>query len=189
MVDTQVVDARPGDLRGLAGKPGNDSARHHEAGDLVSDRPEGPARRYLQRGLDQVTVEDHVQVLVHRDPGEQLLRDGVFAVTAGVAVRDAGGEFLEGHVGAGVEQRLVPGVPPRLQGRHSGPFEVLRVDSAGNHQVVTYAGRVPALLRRPPVHPGPPGTVAAERVLNLPVVAREVVLGEKVQLQGGASDR
>jgi hypothetical protein len=132
VVDAQVVDARLGDLRGLAGKAGDDTARHHEADDLVGDGPEGLARRDLQRGPDQVTVEDHVQVLVHRDPGEQILRDGVFAVTAGVTVRNASGEFLEGHVGAGVEHRLVPGIPPRLQGRHPGPFEALRIDPTGN---------------------------------------------------------
>src|SRR5215469_18211280 len=40
VVDAQVVDAGLGDLHGLAGKAGDDAARHDEANDLVRDGPE-----------------------------------------------------------------------------------------------------------------------------------------------------
>jgi hypothetical protein len=68
-------------------------------------------------------------------------------------------------------------------------LEAFGVDSAGDQEVVTDAGRVPVLLRRPPVHPYAPGSLAAERVPELPVVAGKIVLGEQIQLQGGAGDR
>ncbi|CPT65995.1 Uncharacterised protein [Mycobacteroides abscessus] len=59
--------------------------------------------------LDKVAVEDHVQVLVGGDALEQLVGDGLGAGLAGVAVRDAGGQFLEGHVDDRVEQALREG--------------------------------------------------------------------------------
>src|SRR5215213_10171847 len=52
----------------------------------------------LQHRGQQVPVEDHVQVLVLRDAGEHLLAVRVLRVLAGVAVRDAGGQLLEGDV-------------------------------------------------------------------------------------------
>src|SRR5215470_6161570 len=85
VVDAQVVNARLGNLRRLAGESRYDIARHRKAGNFVGDRSQGRVRSDLKRGLDEVAVEDHVQVLVHRDPGEQPLSDWVFAVAAGVA--------------------------------------------------------------------------------------------------------
>ena len=55
----------------------------------------GRRRGQLQRGRDQVAVEDHVQVLVGGHPGQQALGDRVAGDTAGVAVADPGRELLE----------------------------------------------------------------------------------------------
>ena len=47
-----------------------------------------------------------MQVLVGRNPLQQLVGDRLVARLAGVAVRDAGGQLLERHVDDGVEQAL-----------------------------------------------------------------------------------
>src|SRR5215469_1866818 len=90
VVDPEVVNARPGYLRSLARESRYRGAWHREPADLVGDRPDGLVGRELKSGLDEVAVEDHVQVLVHRDPGEQSLGDGVFAGEASVAMSDTG---------------------------------------------------------------------------------------------------
>ncbi len=129
-----------------------------------------------------------MEVLVLGDPREQLLRDRLVGELAGVAVGDAGGELLEGDVRAHVEQRLVAGVEARLHRLHPGPLELVGVDATGDEEVVADAERVPALLRRPAVDPGAPRALPAEGPLDLAVVARQVVLGEEVDLEGGAGD-
>ena len=75
-----------------------------KVGDHVGDRPHRLVRGELERGAEQVAVEDHVQVLVGGDPGQQLVADRVAGELAGVAVRDPGGELLERDVGQRADQ-------------------------------------------------------------------------------------
>jgi hypothetical protein len=69
----------------------------------------------LQRRVDQIAVEDHVQVFVSRDSGEQSVGDGILGESAGVAVSDSGGQFLKCHVHERPHYAFVAGGPPRLQ--------------------------------------------------------------------------
>ena len=141
-------------------------------------------RRDLQRGVEQVAVEDHVQVLVGGDPGQQPLGHRVAGEPAGVAVRDPGRELLEGHVGERPHQVLaVRRLVALGHVRHPEPLELDRVDHPLDHHVVAHHDRVPALLGGPAVHPLAPGGVAAEDHGDLVVVARQVVLGEQVDDQ------
>ena len=139
--------------------------------------------------VHQVPVEDHVQVLVGGDPGQQLVRDRVAGGPAGVAVRDAGRQLLEGDVGDRLERGLVAGVVAGGHVVHPGPLELDRVDAAGDDEVVAQRDAVPALLRRPAAHPLAPGAVAAEAGGDLPVVAGQVVLGQQVDEHRGLGRR
>ena len=130
--------------------------------------------------VHEVPVEDHVQVLVGGDAGQQLVGDRVAGGPAGVAVRDAGRQLLEGDVGERLERALVPGVVAGGHVVHPGALERDRVDAAGDEQVVADRDAVPALLGRPPAHPLAPGAVPPEPGGDLPVVAGEVVLGQQV---------
>ncbi len=130
-----------------------------------------------------------MQVLVHRNPRQELLRDRVLGVAPGVAVRNASRELLERHVRAHVEQRLVAGLVARLHRQHPSPLELVRVDAPRHQQVVADAERVPSLLRRPPVDPRAPRAVATEDPLHLAVIARQVVLCEQVDLERDPSER
>ena len=105
-VRAQVVDAGDGHLDRLALEPGDVGAGHPEPGDHVEDRLHRLVGRELQRRLHEVAVEDHVEVLVGRDPGEQPLGHRVVGVLAGVAVADPGRELLEGDVGQRVHHRV-----------------------------------------------------------------------------------
>ena len=135
--------------------------------------------------VHQVPVEDHVQVLVGGDAGEQLVGDRVAGGLAGVPVRDAGRQLLEGDVGDRLERRLVAGVVAGGHVVHPGPLELDRVDAAGDDEVVAQRDAVPALLRRPAADPRAPGAVAAEPGGDLAVVAGQVVLGEQVDEHRG----
>ena len=94
-VDAQVVDAGHRDLHRLAGEVLDGRAGHLEGLHDLGDRPHRLVRRDLERRAEQVAVEEHVQVLVQRDPGQQLVGDRVPGDLAGVAVRDAGRQLLE----------------------------------------------------------------------------------------------
>ena len=189
VVDPHVVDLADGHLRGGPLEAGHAVAGHTEVDDDVADRLHGQVGGELERGLQQVAVEDHVEVLVGRDARQHAVADGVTGVVAGVAVRDAGGELLEGDVRDRVEHR-VPVV--RLEALahvgHTELFELVRVHRARGEQVVAHHDAVPALLRGPAVHPGAPGAVTAEEGGDLVVVAGEVVLGEQVHDEGDPAD-
>ena len=164
-------------------------SRHLERADDVPDRLHRLVGRELERRREHVAVEDHVQVLVLRDPREQLLADGVLRVAAGVAVRDAGGELLERHVRHRVEHVEVVGAGEALRHvHHAFAFERHRVDGAGGQQVVADRDAVPSLLGGPAADPRPPGTVRAEGLVDVAVIARQVVLGQQVDDEGGARD-
>src|SRR5688572_12311167 len=99
VVDAQVVDAGECDLDRLAGEVLDAAAGHLEGLHDLGDGAHRLVRRDLQGGTQQVPVEEHVQVLVGRDTGQQLVGDRILGDLAGVAVRDPGGPLLEGEVG------------------------------------------------------------------------------------------
>ncbi|SKU12232.1 Uncharacterised protein [Mycobacteroides abscessus subsp. abscessus] len=105
-VQLWVVDTAGGDGDGVAAEPRNRVAGHREVVEHLMDGLHRLVRRDLETCLDHVAVEDHVQVLVVGDVFEQLLRDRLGTRDPGVAVRDAGGQLLKGHVGHRVEQAL-----------------------------------------------------------------------------------
>jgi len=57
----------------LAGEVGHALTGHREADDLVTDRLHRLVRGPIQRGRNEIAIEDHVQVLVDSDPRQQLL--------------------------------------------------------------------------------------------------------------------
>ncbi len=71
---------------------------------------------------------------------------------------------------------------------HAGFFEGDGIDAAGDDEVVTHDDAVPVLLGGPPADPGTPGTVLGEVLGDLPVVRRQVVLGEQVGDHRGLCD-
>ena len=183
-MDAQVVDAGLRDVGGLAQEVRDAGAGHLEGEHLVHDRADGGRRLDRERGLEDVPVEDHVQVLVGRDPDHDPVRDGIVRVAPGVAVRDPGRELLERHVGQAVERVRRGHVVAALELVHPSALEQHRIDVAGDGEVVAQHDRVAALLRRPAPDPGEPRAVApAEHPVDQPVVARQVVLREEVDLE------
>ena len=160
-------------------------AGHLEVDDLVGHGLHHLVRVDVERRRHEVPVEDHVQVLVGGDAGEQLVGDRVTGGLAGVPVRDAGRELLERDVRDRLERRLVAGVVAGGHVVHPGPLELDRVDAAGDDEVVAQRDAVPALLRRPAADPRAPGAVAAEPGGDLAVVAGQVVLGQQVDEHRG----
>ncbi len=186
MVDAQVVD--PADRHPGRGalEAGHAVPRHAEAGDHVPYGAHGLVGRELEGGGEQVPVEDHVQVLVGGDAGQHPVADRVAGVVAGVAVRDPGRQLLEGDVRDRVQHAVrVVGLEARRHVRHPEVLQLDRVHGPAGEQVVPHDDAVPALLRRPAVHPGAPGTVPPEEGGDLVVVAGQVVLGQQVDHQGG----
>ncbi len=190
MVDPEVVDAADGDLGGGALEARHAVTGHPEVDHDVGDGAHRLVRGDLQGGLQQVAVEDHVQVLVVRDLRQQLLAERVTGEVAGVAVRDAGGELLEGHVRDRLQHALrVVGLEALRHVDHAGPLQLDRVHGPGGQQVVPERYAVPALLGGPAVHPGAPGALAPEHGGDLVVVAREVVLGQQVHHERDPAER
>ena len=89
---------------GLAQEARDPGAGHLEGEDLVDDRADRRGRLDLERGVEDVAVEDHVQVLVGGDPDHDPVGDRVVRVAARVAVRDPRRELLERDVGQAVER-------------------------------------------------------------------------------------
>ena len=188
-MDPKVVDAGVRDLHRLAQEAGDDCSGHLKTDDLIGDCANGLVGSELQSCSDQVAIEDHVKVLIHGDASEQPFDDGLAGIPACVAVRDPRGQLLERHVRQALKDRLLAAVIADLHDLHPCPLEPDRVHPAGDQQVVTNAVRVPALLRRPAMHPGAPGALAAKDSLDLPVIAREVVLRQQVDLERRTRDR
>jgi hypothetical protein len=107
-------------------------------------------------------VEDHVQVLVLGDPGEQPVCDRVVGDLAGVAVRPARRELLERHVRHRLKGSLVAEVVAGCHVVHPRPLEFDRIDAAGHSQVVAHGDAVAVLLGGPAPDPCASGALAAE---------------------------
>src|SRR6478736_4296776 len=69
----------------------------------------------------------------------------------------------------------------RCDTRVASSWKDTYVTASGDHEVVAHRDAVPVLLRGPAADPGAPCAVAAEPGGDLPVVRREVVLGEQVR--------
>ena len=176
----QVVDSRDGNLDRLAAEPLDAMAGHREVAHIVGDRPHREVWCEIERRCVGVAVEDHVQVLVERDAGEELLGDGILRGGTGVAVRHPGCELLEGDVGETAEKPGMDGGETRLHVGHARSLELDGIDRSRDEQVVADRRAVTALLRGPAAYPGAPGAIAAHVGRDLVVVAREVVLGEEI---------
>ena len=100
----QVVDPRDGDLHRLAPEPLDAVPGHGEVADRAEDGDHRLVGGDVEGRVDDVAVEEHVQVLVEGDAREQLLGDRVAGGGTGVAVRHAGRELLERHVGQAGEE-------------------------------------------------------------------------------------
>jgi hypothetical protein len=149
--------------------------------------------RDLEAGFAQVAIEDHVQVLVGRDPGHQLVGDRLAAGLAGVAVRDPGRQLLEGDIKDRVEDALgeqvildlldllvLAGAEAAGQRLHPQRLQLHRVDVAGGDEKVAQRDAVPVLLGGPAVDPGAPRGVHGEVHRDLAVIGGQVVLGQQV---------
>ena len=91
----EVVDSGDRDLDRLATEALDAVPWHREVPDIVGHGPHREIRRKVEGCGIGVAVKDHVQVLVERDAGEELLREGILGRGAGIPVRDPGGELLE----------------------------------------------------------------------------------------------
>ena len=145
------------------------------------------SRRDLEGSGHHVAVEHHVQVLVERDAREHLLGDRVARCASGVAMRDAGGEFLERHVGQPAKHAGMYCGEALTHVRHAQLLELDGVNRTRHREVVANDLPVPAFLRGPAMHPLAPGSLTAELGGDFEVVARQVVLSEQVDDQRGAS--
>ena len=171
---------------GLAHEARDAGSGHLEGEHLVDDRADRSRRVELERGAEDVAVEDHVEVLVGGDPDHDPVGDGVVGVAPGVAVRDPRRELLEGDVRETAQRVGRLAVVPLLELRHAAALEQDRIDVAGHREVVAQDDRVPALLGRPAADPVDPRAVAApEHPVDEPVVRGQVVLGEQVDLERG----
>ena len=143
------------------------------------------ARRVdLEGGDDDVLVEEVVQVLVGGHAGHDLA-GVVVEHRAGVAVRDAGGELLQGDVdepSTAVGTRRDEAAAHLV---HAAPLERGEIERPGDGDVVADDDRVPHLLGRPPPGPLAPHVVAEHAVDRLEVVG-QVVLGEQVHEERAA---
>ena len=72
----------------FSAKPWHGTSGHLEVDYFVRDRLDGCVRRNIKRSVHQVPIEDHMQVLVGRYPGEELFGDRTSRCPAGVAVAD-----------------------------------------------------------------------------------------------------
>ena len=188
-MDAQVVDARLRDLRGLADEARDPGAGHLECEDLVDDGADRGRRLDLECGAEDVAVEDHVQVLVGRDPDHDPVRDRVVRVAPGVAVGDARRQLLERDVGEPAQRRRRRVVVALLELGHPAALEQDRVDVAGDRQVVAQDDRVAALLGGPAADPVDPRPIAlAEHPVDEPVVGGQVVLGQEADLERRLGD-
>ena len=192
-MDARVVHAADGDDDGLAAELGHGESRHLEIAQHSVQRVHRLVGRDVDAGRRDVAIEDHVQVLIGRDAGQQLVGDRLVASLTGVAVRDAGGQLLEGHVDDRVEQALGEEVALLIlagaeSARHlldAQLLELERVDGAGDQKIITQRDAVPVLLGRPPVDPPAPRSVHPEVHRDLAVIRRQVVLGQQVLHHGG----
>ena len=140
----------------------------------------------VERGGDDVAVEEVVEVLVGGDPGDEP-PPGLVGEEAGrVGVGQPRGQLLQSQV----DERLLHGRRRRHLGGGDGgqpaPLEVGEIDGAGDGQVVVQHEAVAHLLGRPPAGPVPPQADAAEAGVEARRVVRQRVLGQHVQHEGGA---
>ena len=140
----------------------------------------------IERGGEDVAIEEHVEVLVERDALEELLGQRVTRRRAGIAMRDARGEFLEGDVRHAVQQAWMDGLEAGGHVHHARILERDRIHGPRDDEVVADRDGVPVFLGGPAADPGPPRSVAAEDARDLVVVTRQVVLGEEVDDQARA---
>ena len=181
---TRIVDPVLCHQHAVPTEVGHALTRHPEVLDDTGDGLQGLVRREIQCCAAGIAVEDHVEVLVGGDPGQQSVGDRVTACFAGIAVADPGGELLEGDVRE--RQQEVGFVTFFLFGgrsetvghmRQPGLLKGDRIDSAGHDKVVTQGDAVPALLGSPASHPGSPCAVQRKVFCCLAVVGRQIVLG------------
>ena len=171
-VHAQVVDAGQRDRTAPCGRSPRCSRRASG-----SPRPRRRPRASSGSGArsnaarEQIAVEHHVQVLVRRDPGQQLLAIGspVALPVLRCEMRVASSWNATYAMECSTSRRGRWRSPPHVV--HPGALQRDRVDRAGDQQVVADRDAVPALLGRPPVHPGAPRAVAAEQRRDLVVVA------------------
>ena len=95
---TRIVDPVLCHQHAVPTEVGHALTRHPEVLDDTGDGLQGLVRREIQCCAAGIAVEDHVEVLVGGDPGQQSVGDRVTACLAGIAVADPGGELLEGDV-------------------------------------------------------------------------------------------
>ena len=139
-----------------------------------------------------IPVEDHVQVLVGRNPLQQLVGDGLVARLTGVAMRDAGRQLLERHIDDRVEQALGEQICVALQllvlagGEATSNLlqaqllELDGIDCTSDDEVVAQRDAVPVLLGGPAVDPEAPWPVHAEVHRDFAVIGRQIVLRQEV---------
>ena len=94
----EVVHAGVGDRACVTREVGDAHARHLEVAHLTIDRRDHRRGVDLERGGNEVAVEDVVEVLVGRDAGHDRLPGWIAEQLARVAVRDAGRDLLERDV-------------------------------------------------------------------------------------------
>ena len=122
---------------------------------------------------------------LHHDVGSGR----IVQLRPGVAVRDARGQFLDGHVAHAVGGRLRLGNDGAADLGHASVLEHLGVHQTTHGDVIAHDDGVPALLGGPALGPRPPRRVSAEHARDGARVPRQIVLGEQVHQQRGTSTR
>ena len=105
---------------------------------------------------------------------------------AGIAVADAGGEFLRRRVVEDVDRVGEPDTPASGDCRQAVVLERTRVAVARRQEVVADGDRVLALFGGPELRPFGHGRVVGERPRDAGVVVGQVVFGQQVEDEGGA---
>jgi len=117
--------------------------------------------------------------------GTKRARKRIAEQRAGVAVRDARRQLLQGEVDEALMQWWIGGLAARHL-RHARTLQFDWVDRSGGHQVAVDRHRVPTFFGSPPAHPGAPGAVLAEHPLDRTEVVGQVVFGQQIDQEGAA---
>src|SRR6266568_2945752 len=101
-------------------------------------------------------------------------------------MRNPGRQLLERDVREAAQHARTLMIEAALDGRHPAALEQDRIDVPSHGQVVAQHDRMASLLGSPSAYPCHPCPVAlAELAMDEAVIARQVVLGQEPDLEGG----
>ena len=178
----------------MLGEPDDAGAGHLEVLHLPLDGTHHGRRIHLDGFGGDVPIEEVVKVFIGRHSshdvvaglGTRMIASPLQQQFAGVAVRDAGGQFLQGHIHKPIDGTVRLGHFATAHLRHPSIFERLGINGPRDGEVVPDGNGVTIFLRRPPVRPCTPDVFAAVHTIDRLEVVRQVVLGQQVDEEGAA---